>query len=244
MLMPCWFVMVAKRPLLFFKTCQHGFCAINSSNIYTKSALCRRPSMLRTSTLRWMLTGLKGKLTNVARIGGVTILHGLHALGQLSYTFCWGFNFTHQSISVFWSEVLTCNHMHIFWWLVLAKTPVRATAVDKIMRFHFEKPAPYPLTLKVWVPSLGLWLKRAMVLSVVKPLSVISVPHRATPLWPSKAHLFTTTASPIGSAMRTTSASNHCRNDNDEGAPQIPTDGSIQWYPNLRSGSIVTAMSM
>ena len=70
--------------------------------------------MLRTSTLRWMLTGLKGKLTNVARIGGVTILHGLHALGQLSYTFCWGFNFTHQSISVFWSEVLTCNHMHIF----------------------------------------------------------------------------------------------------------------------------------
>ena len=44
---------------------------------------------------------------------------------------------------------------------MLAKTPVRGTAVDKIMRFHFEKPAPYPLTLKVWVPSLGIispWL--------------------------------------------------------------------------------------
>ena len=159
MLMLCWFGMVAKRPLLFLKGCQHGFCAINSI-IYTKSALCRRPSMLRTSTLRWLLTGWRGKHTNVARIGGVTILYGLHVLGPLSSAilFCWGVHFTNQSINVSCQKSWHPIKCIYFSWIVLAKTPVRATAVDKIMRFHFEKPAPYPLTLKVWVPSLGIIL--------------------------------------------------------------------------------------
>ena len=77
---------------------------------------------------------------------------------QLSYTFLLGCPLYKSKYQRFLSEVLTSNQMHIFSWIVLAKTPVRATAVDKIMRFHFEKPAPYPLTLKVWVPSLGIIL--------------------------------------------------------------------------------------
>ena len=71
----------------------------------------------------------------------------------------------------------------------------------------------------------GLWLKRAMVLSVVKPLSVISV----------RGFQEDTIGTMVNQRFKPLLQWQWWR---------CSTDGSIQWYPNLRSGSIVTGMSM
>ena len=158
---------------------EHGFWASHSQHLHGFNlALGRHPSIAPTTTRHWVLTVGTRRHIDAHRTGGV-----ITWLGQLALV----------SLSLIWLCLWKQIHKHSFrilffqnwsqFGLLLAKTPVRASAIDKICRHHFLKPSAYPLTLKVWVPPLGWFYHHCLHFEHVWTIAFILCLKGAIKIW-------------------------------------------------------------